>query len=110
MAEQVKAGVVTGEDYLKVVRAAKAGGYALPAVNVVGTNSINAVLEAATKAKSDVIIQLSDSGAQFYAGKGYPDSTEAKILELCQRHSMFIYSLNAMASVLCFTPTMRIRS
>ena len=80
MAEQVKAGVVTGEEYLKVVRAAKAGGYALPAVNVVGTNSINAVLEAAAKAKSDVIIQLSNGGAQFYAGKGYPDSTEAKIL------------------------------
>ena len=76
----VKAGVVSGENYKAVVAAAKAGGYALPAVNVVGTNSINAVLEAAAKANSDVIIQLSNGGAQFYAGKGYPDAFEAKVL------------------------------
>ena len=75
-----KPGVVSGESYRQVVEAAKAGGYALPAVNVVGTNSVNAVLEAAAKTKSDVIIQLSNGGAQFFAGKGYPDTTEAKIL------------------------------
>ena len=50
---KVKPGVVSGDDYKAVVAAAKAGGYALPAVNVVGTNSINAVLEAAANAKSD---------------------------------------------------------
>jgi len=75
-----KPGVVTGSAYQAVIQAAKQGGYALPAVNVVGTNSINAVLEAAAKARSDVIVQLSNGGAQFYAGKGYPDTHEAKVL------------------------------
>lgn len=73
-------GVVTGKAYQAVIQAAKEGGYALPAVNVVGTNSVNAVLEAAAKAKSDVIVQLSNGGAQFFAGKGYPDAFEAKVL------------------------------
>ncbi|MCB9989052.1 MAG: class II fructose-bisphosphate aldolase [Rhodospirillales bacterium] len=73
-------GVVTGDDYLTLVKACKEGGYALPAVNVVGTNSINAVMEAAAKNKSDIIIQLSNSGAQFYAGKGIEDSFKAKVL------------------------------
>jgi fructose-bisphosphate aldolase class II len=76
----IRPGVVTGKAYQAVIEAAKAGGYALPAVNVVGTNSVNAVLEAAAKAGSDVIIQLSNGGAQFYAGKGYPDSFQAKVL------------------------------
>jgi fructose-bisphosphate aldolase class II len=80
--------VVTGADYRALVDAAKAGGYALPAVNVVGTDSANAVLEAAAKAGSDVIIQLSNGGAQFFAGKGYPDSFEAKVLGAvsCAQH------------------------
>jgi len=76
----LKAGVVTGEDYKKLVAAAKAGGYALPAVNVTSTNTLNAVLEAAAKAKSDVILQLSNTGAQFYAGSGIADAFQAKVI------------------------------
>lgn len=76
----LKPGVVTGKDYLTLVKACKDGQYALPAVNIVSTNSINAVLEAAAKNKSDVIIQLSNGGAEFYAGKGMPDSFQAKVL------------------------------
>jgi fructose-bisphosphate aldolase class II len=72
--------VVTGADYRVLVDAAKAGGYALPAVNVVGTNSINAVMEAAAQANSDIIIQLSNSGAAFFAGAGMPDGFQAKVL------------------------------
>ncbi len=77
---RLKPGVVTGKDYQALVQAAKDGHYIIPAVNVVGTNSINAVLEAARKNKSDVIIQLSNGGAEFYAGKGLPDAFEAKVL------------------------------
>ncbi len=77
---KLKPGVVSGKDYQTLVEACKAGKYILPAVNVVGTNSINAVLEAARKNKSDVIIQLSNGGAEFYAGKGFPDSFQAKVL------------------------------
>lgn len=76
----LKPGVVIGDDYLTLVKACKDGGYALPAVNVVGTNTINAVMEAAAKNKADVIIQLSNGGAEFYAGKGCPDSAKAKVL------------------------------
>ena len=68
----MKPGVVTGEGYKTMVEAAKSGGYALPAVNVVGTNSMNAVMEAAAKARSDIIIQLSNSGTAFFAGAGMP--------------------------------------
>ena len=49
MSYSLKPGVVTGEDYQTLLRAAKEGGYALPAVNAVGTNSVNAVMEAAAK-------------------------------------------------------------
>ena len=47
----VKPGVVTGDDMQKIFAAAKAGKFALPAVNVVGTDSVNAVIEAAAKVK-----------------------------------------------------------
>ncbi len=76
----LKPGVVTGDDYVTLVESCKAGGYALPAVNVTGTNTINSVLEAAAKNKSDIIIQLSNGGAQFYAGQGFPDGNLAKVL------------------------------
>lgn len=76
----LKPGVVTGTEYRALVKACKDGHYALPAINVIGTSTINAVLEAAAKNKSDVIIQLSNGGAEFYAGKGMADSFQAKVL------------------------------
>ncbi|MFM2480268.1 class II fructose-bisphosphate aldolase [Celerinatantimonas sp. YJH-8] len=66
----VKPGVITGEDVQKVFAVAKENGFALPAVNCVNSDSINAVLEAAAKVKSPVIIQFSNGGAGFLAGKG----------------------------------------
>lgn len=80
MGTDIRPGVVTGAAYNAVIEAAKSGGYALPAVNIVGTDSANAVLEAAAKAKSDVIVQLSNGGAEFFAGKGMANSFEAKVL------------------------------
>jgi fructose-bisphosphate aldolase class II len=70
ISDVVKPGVVTGEDVQKIFAIAKQNKFALPAVNVVGTDSINAVLEAAAKAKAPVVIQFSNGGAQFVAGKG----------------------------------------
>ena len=66
----VKAGVLSGDDVVKVFEVARKEGFAIPAVNVVGTDSINAVLESAKKVNSPVIVQFSNGGAQFYAGKG----------------------------------------
>ncbi len=72
----VKPGVLWGDDVQKVYAAAKAGEFALPAVNVVNTESLNGVLEAAMKVNSPVIIQFSNGGAQFYAGKGLGNDGE----------------------------------
>lgn len=66
----VKPGVVTGEDVQKVFAFCKEHKFALPAVNVISTDTINSVLESAAKAKSPVIIQFSNGGAAFFAGKG----------------------------------------
>ncbi len=66
----VKPGVVTGEDVQKIFAICKEKKFAMPAVNVINTDSINAVLEAAAKVKSPVVIQFSNGGAQFVAGKG----------------------------------------
>jgi fructose-bisphosphate aldolase class II len=65
----IKPGVVTGEALNQLFRHANENNYALPAVNVVGTNSINAVLETAKAVNSPVIIQFSNGGGIFYAGK-----------------------------------------
>jgi fructose-bisphosphate aldolase class II len=66
----VKPGVLFGDDVTKVFEICKENGFALPAVNCVGNDSINAVLEAAAKVNSPVIIQFSNGGASFVAGKG----------------------------------------
>ncbi|WP_068977811.1 class II fructose-bisphosphate aldolase [Aeromonas sp. EERV15] len=66
----VKPGVITGDDVQKVFAIAKENGFALPAVNCVGTDSVNAVLEAAANVKAPVIVQFSNGGAVFTAGKG----------------------------------------
>ena len=76
----LKPGVVTGKEYRQLIQACKDGGYALPAVNVVGTNVLNAVMECAARAKSDVIIQMSNGGARFYAGEGLSDPHKARVL------------------------------
>ncbi|WP_343704453.1 class II fructose-bisphosphate aldolase [Chitinophaga sp.] len=75
-----KAGVLFGEELEALYKDAKENEFAMPAVNVVGTNSVNAVLETAAKVNSPVIIQFSNGGAQFFAGKGMPnDKLQANI-------------------------------
>ncbi len=75
-----KAGVLFGEELEALYKDAKDSGYAMPAVNVVGTDSVNAVLETAAKVNSPVIVQFSNGGAQFFAGKGMPnDKLQANI-------------------------------
>ena len=66
----MKTGVLSGKDMMDLLHHAKANNYALPAVNVIGTDSINAVLETAKAVNSPVIIQFSNGGAAFNAGKG----------------------------------------
>jgi fructose-bisphosphate aldolase class II len=67
-------GVLHGEQVQELFEIAKKHQFALPAVNVTGTNTINAVMETAKAVNSPVIIQLSNGGAQFYAGKSLDNS------------------------------------
>jgi|TARA_R110002124_G_scaffold9484_1_gene48645 fructose-bisphosphate aldolase, class II len=69
-------GVVTGDGVSELFRHANVNNYALPAVNVVGTNSVNAVLETAKAVNSPVIIQFSNGGAIFYAGKSLSNADQ----------------------------------
>lgn len=76
MSHGIKPGVATGDDVQKIFAHAKANGYALPAVNVTSTSTVNAVIETAAKLNSPVIIQFSNGGAHFFAGKGLSNENE----------------------------------
>ena len=70
MAHNIKPGVATGDEVQKIFNYAKEKGFALPAVNVIGSDTMNAVMETAASLNAPVIIQFSNGGAQFNAGKG----------------------------------------
>ena len=70
MAHNIKPGVATGDQVQEIFNYAKEKGFALPAVNVIGSSTINGVLETAAKLKAPVIIQFSNGGASYNAGKG----------------------------------------
>lgn len=76
MSHNIKAGVATGKEVQEIFSYAKEKGFALPAVNVIGSDSINAVLETAAELKAPVIIQFSNGGAQFNAGKGLSNENQ----------------------------------
>ena len=81
MAHNIKPGVATGDQVQEIFKYAKEKGFALPAVNVTGSSTINGVLETAAKLNAPVIIQFSNGGAAFNAGKGLNnDGQKAAIL------------------------------
>lgn len=81
MSHNIKPGVATGDQVQEIFNYAKDKGFALPAVNVIGSDSINGVLETAAKLNAPVIIQFSNGGASFNAGKGLSnDNQQAAIL------------------------------
>lgn len=69
ISDKIKPGVATGDDVQYIFKVAKEGKFAIPAVNVIGSDSINAAMEAAREINSPIIIQLSNGGGAFYAGK-----------------------------------------
>ena len=69
-------GVLTGNQVQELFQYAKQQAFALPAVNVVGSNSVNAVIETAAELNSPVIIQFSNGGSQFMAGKGLSNENQ----------------------------------
>lgn len=79
--KKISSGVLTGKQLTELFSYAKTEQFALPAVNVTGTNTMNAVLETAKAVNSPVIIQFSNSGASFLAGKTLSnDGQKASIL------------------------------
>ena len=76
ISDKVKPGVVFGDDLRTIFDIAKQNRFAMPAVNIVGTDSANAVMEAAKEVNSPVIIQFSNGGGSFYAGKGLSNENE----------------------------------
>ena len=76
MNHNIKPGVATGDQVQEILKLAKEKKFALPAVNVIGSSSINGVLETAKKLNSPVIIQFSNGGAGFNAGKGLSNDNQ----------------------------------
>ncbi|MFK5879152.1 MAG: class II fructose-bisphosphate aldolase [Flavobacteriaceae bacterium] len=76
MAHNIKPGVATGKDVQEIFKLAKAKKFAIPGVNVIGSNTINAVLETAKELNAPVIIQFSNGGAVFNAGKGLSNENQ----------------------------------
>ena len=72
----MQSGVLSGDQLTKLFKHAKDNEYAIPAVNVVGTDSANAVLETAREVNSPVMVQFSNGGAAFYAGKGISNADQ----------------------------------
>lgn len=95
----IQPGVVTGEALNQLLRIANEKDFALPAVNVVGTNSINAVLETAKAVNSPVIIQFSNGGASFYAGKTLSNDGQKAAVAGSISGALHVHNLAAMYGV-----------
>lgn len=76
MSHTIKPGVATGDEVQKIFQYAKQKGFALPAVNVTSSSTVNAVMETAAKVNAPVIIQFSNGGGHFFAGKGLKNDNE----------------------------------
>ena len=95
----VKPGPVTGDDVSKVFQVAKENQFALPAVNVVSSGTVNAVMEAAKEVNSPVIIQFSNGGAIFYAGKAISNDNQQAAIVGATLGAKSIHSLAALYNV-----------
>ena len=95
----VKPGVISGDDIKKVLAIAKKNQFAIPAVNVVGTDSINGVLEAAKDMNSPVIIQFSNGGASFYAGKGLSNENEQAAIAGAVSGAIHVHHLSELYGI-----------
>src|SRR5947209_6218586 len=72
----IPAGVITGDNVRKLLKYAKDNGFAIPAVNVTSSSTANATLEAARDIKAPLIIQISQGGSAYFAGKGLSNENQ----------------------------------
>lgn len=76
MNTKIKSGVVSGKAMQEIFQLAKAKNFALPAVNVTGSQTVNAVMETAKEMNAPVIVQYSNGGCTYNAGKGLSNENE----------------------------------
>lgn len=93
MSHDIKSGVATGKEVQKIFNYAKEKGFALPAVNVVGSNTMNAAMETAAKVNSPIIIQFSNGGGYFNAGKSLPNDKQQASIAGCITGARHIHEL-----------------
>ena len=94
-----RSGVLVGQELIDVYEDAKANGYAMPGVNVVSTSTVNAVMEAAAKVNSPVIVQLSFGGGHFYAGKSLNNDNFQASVAGCISAALHVHQLAEMYGV-----------
>lgn len=87
-------GVLYGDEVTELLNYANENNFALPAVNVVGTNSINAVMETAREVNSPVIIQFSNGGASFFAGKSLSNEDQQSAVLGAISGAMHVHTLS----------------
>jgi fructose-bisphosphate aldolase class II len=92
----VPAGVVVGDDVQKVFAYAKAHQFALPAANCTGTNTVNAALETACELNAPMVIQFSNGGAAFYAGKALSNDGQRAAVAGAVAGAMHVHQLAEM--------------
>jgi fructose-bisphosphate aldolase class II len=93
MAYNIKPGVATGDEVQAIFQLAKSKGFALPAVNVTSSNTVNATIETAAKLNAPVIIQLSNGGAHFFAGKGLSNTDQKAAIAGAVAAALHIHTL-----------------
>lgn len=96
MTHNIKPGVATGKEVQEIFKYAKSKNFALPAINVTGSSTINAVLETAARLKAPVIIQFSNGGAQFNAGKGLSNENERAAIAGAVAGAKHVHELAAL--------------
>ena len=96
MSHNIKPGVATGKEVQEIFKYAKSKNFALPAVNVTGSSTINAVLETAARLNAPVIIQFSNGGAQFNAGKGLSNENERAAIAGAVAGAKHVHELAAL--------------
>ncbi len=93
MSQKIKSGVATGDEVQEIFKLAKEKNFALPAVNVTGSDTINAVLETAKELNAPVIIQFSNGGGHFNAGKGLSNEGQKAAIAGCIAGAKHIHLL-----------------
>lgn len=99
MPESVKPGVVSGKALVDLLDYAKDKGFAIPGVNIVGTNSINACMEAAKLYKGPIMVTFSKGGGQFLAGRGADNTNDAASIAGCVAGALHVRQVAALYGV-----------